>query len=134
MRRILIILLISIFQKTLCFSQTIYPKIVSDSLVLITSSQLKQTNLIFAEHQKLKSINVQLDAKFDLQEEISSIFNQSAMIKDLQIANLETINDINKSTLLSINKELIQYKKRQKLLVIGGCTIRASLALLLLFK
>ena len=134
MRRILIILLISIFQKTLCFSQTIYPKIVSDSLVLITSSQLKQTNLIFAEHQKLKSINVQLDAKFDLQEEISSIFNQSAMIKDLQIANLETINDINKSTLLSINKELIQYKKRQKLLVIGGCTISASLALLLLFK
>ena len=134
MRRILIILLISIFQKTLCFSQTIYPRIVSDSLILITSSQLKQTNLIFAEHQKLKSINVQLDAKFDLQEEISSIFNQSAMIKDLQIANLETINDINKSTLLSINKELIQYKKRQKLLVIGGCTISASLALLLLFK
>ena len=133
MRRILVILF-SIFQKTLCFSQTIYPKIVSDSLVLITSSQLKQTNLIFAEHQKLKSINVQLDAKFDLQEEISSIFNQSAMIKDLQIANLETINDINKSTLLSINKELIQYKKRQKLLVIGGCTISASLALLLLFK
>ena len=134
MRRILVILLISIFQKTLCFSQTIYPKIVSDSLVLITSSQLKQTNLIFAEHQKLKSMNVQLDAKIDLQEEISSIFNQSAMIKDLQIANLETINDINKSTLLSINKELIQYKKRQKLLVIGGCSISASLALLLLFK
>ena len=101
---------------------------------MITSSQLKQTNLIFAEHQKLKSMNVQLDAKFDLQEEISSIFNQSAMIKDLQIANLETINDINKSTLLNINRELNQYKKRQKLLVIGGCTISASLALLLLFK
>ena len=134
MRRILIILLISIFQKTLCFSQTIYPKIVSDSLILITSSQLKQTNLIFAEHQKLKSINVQINTKFGLQEEISSMFNQSAMIKDLQIANLETINDINKSTLLNINKELNQYKKRQKLLVIGGCTISASLALLLLFK
>ena len=134
MRRILIILLISIFQKTLCFSQTIYPRIVSDSLILITSSQLKQTNLIFAEHQKLKSMNVQINTKFGLQEEISSMFNQSAMIKDLQIANLETINDINKSTLLNINKELNQYKKRQKLLVIGGCTISASIALLLLFK
>ena len=134
MRRILIILLISIFQKTLCFSQTIYPRIVSDSLILITSSQLKQTNLIFAEHQKLKSMNIQINTKFGLQEEISSMFNQSAMIKDLQIANLETINDINKSTLLNINKELNQYKKRQKLLVIGGCTISASLALLLLFK
>ena len=134
MRRILIILLISIFQKTLCFSQTIYLRIVSDSLILITSSQLKQTNLIFAEHQKLKSMNVQINTKFGLQEEISSMFNQSAMIKDLQIANLETINDINKSTLLNINKELNQYKKRQKLLVIGGCTISASLALLLLFK
>ena len=134
MRRILIILLISIFQKTLCFSQIIYPRRVSESLILITSSQLKQTNLIFAEHQKLKSMNVQINTKFGLQEEISSMFNQSAMIKDLQIANLETINDINKSTLLNINKELNQYKKRQKLLVIGGCTISASLALLLLFK
>lgn len=101
---------------------------------MITSSQLKQTNLIFAEHQKLKSMSVQINTKFSLQEEISSMFNQSAMIKDLQIANLETINDINKSTLLNINKELNQYKKRQKLLVIGGCTISASLALLLLFK
>ena len=101
---------------------------------MITSSQLKQTNLIFAEHQKLKSMNVQIGTKFGLQEEISSMFNQSAMIKDLQIANLETINDINKSTLLNINRELNQYKKRQKLLVIGGCTISASLALLLLFK
>lgn len=79
-------------------------------------------------------MSVQINTKFSLQEEISSMFNQSAMIKDLQIANLETINDINKSTLLNINKELNQYKKRQKLLVIGGCTISASLALLLLFK
>ena len=134
MRKILIILLISIFPKILCFSQTTYPRIVSDSLVLITSSQLKQTNLIFVEHQKLKSMNIQLDAKFNLQEEISSIFNQSTMIKDLQIANLEAINDINKSTLLNTNKELNQYKKKQKLLVIGGCTIGVSLALLLLFK
>ena len=69
-----------------------------------------------------------------MQEEISSMLNRSAAIKDLQITNLETINDINKSTLLSINKELSQYKRRQKLLVIGGCTISASLALLLLFK
>ena len=79
-------------------------------------------------------MNIQINTKFGLQEEISSMLNQSAMIKDLQIANLETINDINKSTLLNINKELNQYKKRQKLLVIGGCTISASLALLLLFK
>lgn len=79
-------------------------------------------------------MNIQLDAKFNLQEEISSIFNQSTMIKDLQIANLEAINDINKSTLLNTNKELNQYKKKQKLLVIGGCTIGVSLALLLLFK
>ena len=134
MRKILIILLISIFPKILCFSQTTYPRIVSDSLVLITSSQLKQTNLIFVEHQKLKSMNIQLDVKFNLQEEISSLFNQSTMIKDLQIANLEAINDINKSTLLNTNKELNQYKKKQKLLVIGGCTIGVSLTLLLLFK
>lgn len=79
-------------------------------------------------------MNIQLDIKYDLQEEISSVLNQSTIIKDLQITNLEAINDINKSTLLSLNKELSQYKRRQTLLVIGGCTISASLALLLLFK
>jgi hypothetical protein len=134
MRKILIILLISIFPKILCFSQITYPRIVSDSLVLITSSQLKQTNLIFVEHQKLKSMNIQLDSKYTIQEEISSILNQSTIVKDLQITNLQAINNINKTTLLNTNKELSQYKKRQNILVIGGCTIGVSLTLLLLFK
>lgn len=134
MRKILIILLISIFPKILCFSQTTYPRIISDSLIVITPSQLKQTNLIFAEHQKLKSLNIQLDSKYTIQEEISSILNQSTIVKDLQITNLQAINSINKTTLLNTNKELSQYKRRQKLLVIGGCTIGASLTLLLLFK
>ncbi|MGM9531077.1 hypothetical protein [Intestinibacter sp.] len=134
MRKILTILLISIFPKIFCFSQTTYPRIISDSLIVITSSQLKQTNLIFAEHQKLKSLNIQLDSKYTIQEEISSILNQSTIVKDLQITNLQAINNINKTTLLNTNKELSQYKKRQNILVIGGCTIGASLTLLLLFK
>lgn len=134
MRKILTILLISIFPRILCFSQTTYPRIISDSLIVITPSQLKQTNLIFAEHQKLKSLNIQLDSKYTIQEEISSILNQSTIVKDLQITNLQAINNINKTTLLNTNKELSQYKKRQNILVIGGCTIGASLTLLLLFK
>ena len=79
-------------------------------------------------------MNIQLDSKYTIQEEISSILNQSTIVKDLQITNLQAINNINKTTLLNTNKELSQYKKRQNILVIGGCTIGVSLTLLLLFK
>ena len=46
-----------------CSSQTTYPRILSDSTVIISHKQLKQTNLIFLEHQKYKLINNELDSQ-----------------------------------------------------------------------
>ena len=37
-----------------CSSQNTYPKLINDSLVVITPQQLKATNLIFLEHKKFK--------------------------------------------------------------------------------
>ena len=51
--KLTIALLFSLLIPTVCSSQTTYPVIVNDSLILLTSSQLKHTNLIFAEHQML---------------------------------------------------------------------------------
>ena len=61
--RIALILLLSLFTRTWSFSQTTYPQIVNDSLVIITAEQLKATNLVFLEHSTLKSINAQLESQ-----------------------------------------------------------------------
>lgn len=63
MKRIVLLLCISLLTAIVCSSQTTYPRILSDSTVLITSKQLKQTNLIFLEHQKYKLINNELDSQ-----------------------------------------------------------------------
>ena len=63
MKRIVLLLCISLLTVIVCSSQTTYPRILSDSTVLITSKQLKQTNLIFLEHQKYKLINNELDSQ-----------------------------------------------------------------------
>lgn len=53
MKRFVILLLLNLLIPIVCISQTTYPRIVNDSLILLTSTQLKQTNLIFAEHEML---------------------------------------------------------------------------------
>lgn len=51
----------ALLPMTFLSSQITYPKVSSDStLVIITPSQLKQTNLIFLEHAKFKKINIEL--------------------------------------------------------------------------
>lgn len=54
MKKRLGIFLISLLLTTYTFSQNTYPKLLNDSLIIITSKQLKATNLIFMEHKKLK--------------------------------------------------------------------------------
>lgn len=83
----------------LSFSQTTWkPKMINDSLIVITSSQLKQTNLIFLEHKKLKLTvselsnqvsNYQLLYNNSLKKD--SLYNQSIsnMIVEIQQKDLQ---------------------------------------------
>jgi hypothetical protein len=91
----MIALLLSLLTTTVSFSQTTYPQIVNDTLILLTSDQLKHTNLIFAEHKMLLE-------KTDLLE------SQTQQYKKL-IANYEYNDSVN-SELLEVNKKL--YIKR----------------------
>lgn len=52
MRQFVIILLLNLLTPIVSHSQTTYP-IIKDSLVIITPRQLKETNLIFSEHEML---------------------------------------------------------------------------------
>ena len=84
------ILLLSLLIPTVCSSQTTYPTIVNDSLILLTSKQLKETNLIFAEHQMLLK-------KIDLLE------SQTQQYK-LLVSNYEENDSVNKK-LLEVQKD-----------------------------
>lgn len=48
---------------TSSFSQTTYPRLINDSLILITAEQLKATNLVFLENSTLKTINSELTSQ-----------------------------------------------------------------------
>lgn len=126
------ILLFSLLTPTVCFSQTTYPTIVNDSLILLTSNQLKQTNLIFAEHNMLLK-------KVDLLE------SQTQQYK-LLVDNCEKKDSLNKSLLenqksyyigrLSSLKETLFNESRKKSLYKYGMfgTICVALLAIIIVK
>ena len=132
MKKVLIVLLLSLLPTMFTFSQTIYPKLTQDSLIVITPTQLKKTNLIFLEHQKLKLEVEQLENKIGLHEETNSLLQQLLEVKEQQISNLHKINTFNESLLNIKEEELKKCKVQNRLFVIGGCTICASLIFLLI--
>lgn len=75
MRKLGILLLINLLIPIVVSSQTIskntYPKILGDSIVLITPEQLKETNLIFNEHNLLKTKVPLLERKIQVLTEIN---------------------------------------------------------------
>lgn len=75
MRKFGILLLINLLIPIAVSSQTIskntYPKILGDSIVLITPEQLKETNLIFNEHNLLKTKVPLLERKIQVLTEIN---------------------------------------------------------------
>jgi len=90
-----------------CFSQDIYPKKLNDSLVVITANQLKQTNLIFLEHDKLSNENKML-------------YNKVALLDSLN-NNYVKIDSINNITINNLKQELAKKSKKPiKQYIIGG--------------
>lgn len=75
MRKLGILLLINLLIPIAVSSQTIskntYPKILGDSIVLITPEQLKETNIIFNEHNLLKTKVPLLERKIQVLTEIN---------------------------------------------------------------
>ncbi len=118
MKKLVILLLIILFQKITCFSQTILP----DSTVLITSEQLKKTNLIFAEHSKLLEENKLLYRQIDNFKLDRDILFKSDSIKSVQLSEtLFKIDDMDK---------MIQ--KQDCIIKIGGIVVTFGVFLWLL--
>ena len=109
MKKISLLLLINLLTAISCFSQDIYPKKLNDSLVIITSEQLKQTNLIFLEHDKLSKENKMLYNKVSLLDSLNN--------------NYVKIDSLNTITINSLKQELKEKAKKNKPIknyLIGG--------------
>ena len=80
MKRIVIYCLLSLLTLNVSFSQNTYPKTLGDTIIIISSEQLKITNQIFLEHKKLlvsdsiyKEQNKSLREALDLSLQLDSI-------------------------------------------------------------
>lgn len=126
-RKLSIVLLLMILIPITSFSQTILSTTPKDSIVYITATQLKQTNLIFAEHSKLLTENKLLKQQiYNYQSDIK-LLEQS---DSLRVKQINTYKDWNTSLSNSLNK------KNKKLLYwkIGGISISAILLVSLILK
>ena len=130
MTRNLMLFCISLLTVICGFSQTTYPKLVGDSLVLITTNQLKQTNLILLEHDKLSKENVLLNKKIEYQEEIITNY---AKIDSLNILKQQELNN-QITNLQSEIKRKSKVSLRNGILIGGGIGIAVTSLVFLLIR
>lgn len=122
---------------TLSFSQNTYPKIVNDSLIVITPKQLKQTNFIFLEHKKLKLQIPELNSQIESLEKYIDTYMLSDSIKENKIQNLEAYAKSANNTIIeqsSIIKDLEVKKNLFRQLSIGGFTVSLAMLSILILK
>ena len=118
-------------------SQSIYPKILNDSLVVITAKQLKATNLIFLEHGKFKAENEQLNKQIINYNKLIVNYQATDSIKTIELKEFgKTAADLNKENMqqtIQIDKLKAKNKVWRKWTV-GGFALSIALFGLLLVK
>ena len=129
MKRSIILLVLSLLTAIASFTQTTYPKNLNDSLVVITAEQLKQTNLIFIEHDHLTKENVLLKNKIGLQDSLIYNYLQIDSIQKNNIIKLtEEVDFANNE----VNKLKKQFKIYKPVAYISSGALIATLLVLLL--
>lgn len=105
-----------------------------DSIVSVTASELKETNLIFIEHNKFRIENNLLKNQCINYQNIINNQVQTDSIKTIQ---LNSYKDKVNSLILdnsNLTNRITQQKSQLKYWKIGGFTVAASLLLILLLK
>lgn len=119
------------------FSQTTYPKLTSDSLIVITPQQLKATNLIFLEHKKLKLEVPELNKQIVSYESLINSYAKSDSLKNSQINELTNYMEVSEQVRENQLREINKLKSKNQLykgLSIGGVTVSVMLLITLLIK
>lgn len=118
-------------------SQNMYPKLVDDSLVVITLQQLKASNLIFLEHKKLKLERFELNKQLTSYELLTANYAKTDSIRLQQLARAELQMQMYDEAISKQREQIAKMNKKNKRLTtlsIGGFAISVGLLLALLIK
>lgn len=116
------------------FSSTISEPIEQDSIVYVTSQDIKYANLIFIEHKKLTQDNALLLEQIENYKDLTNTLTQVDSLRLQQIGEYSALNNNYKLQIESLNSDI---KKKNRALLcwkIGGVTVSAGLLLFLLLK
>lgn len=134
MKKTLIVLLIMILTRIMCFSSTTSITTESDSTVSVTTSDLKYANLIFVEHDKLLKENSLL---YQQVGNYADLNRQLVQVDSLRLQQISEYNKLNQSYVIQIdalNKEVKKKNKTIRYWQIGGVTVSIGLVVFLLLK
>ncbi len=129
-KKSIFVLVMSLLPTIFCFSQTILKnKKQEDSLVTITATQLKQTNIVFLEHNKLLNQNKEYQKQIDYLE---NIHRNYLTVDSLRVKQLIVYNDAlvsKQDSINNLNKSLQKSKKRNRIknFFIGGVASIAAI-------
>lgn len=130
MKRILLVLLTIILVKTISFSSTIYP----DTIVSITPEQLKTTNLIFLEHDKLFQENNLLNIQLNNYHNQLELYKKSDSIQILNLRRYQNITKEQQDSIDALTKEIERKKDTLFTWKFSSISIGVVLLLWLIFK
>lgn len=125
------ILTLALWIPILSFSQTTYPQITKDSLVVITHQQLKQTNVIFEEHYNLKRENHLLCEEIIIMDSMINNLEMSSNYYNECIDNYKDSTVIKNKQISDLNKSVEKIKKRRNNVYSGGSVVIGILIILL---
>lgn len=134
MNRFVIAFWIILLTKICSFSQNISKNIINDSIITITSDQLKITNLIFVEHKQLLNENKLLNQQINTFKNKVNLLEYNDSIREKQLNTHNELNNLYKVQIQDLESEIDRKNNIIKCLKIGGITIGIGLSILLLIK
>lgn len=123
-----IVLSMLLLNSSAIFSQNISKvKVVGDSLIVMTPSQLKQTNLIFTEHKYLLKKDSLQSAQIVYLDSLTKNLMKVDSLRNVQVKDCRVIID-NQNDLISklnskVEKQKHKIKVRNKVMIAFGAAV-----------
>lgn len=131
MKKILILLLITLLVPISAFSTTTSTQTNQDSIVYVTAQDIKYANLIFIEHKKLIKENDILKKQVVDYEKVVEIANE---VDSLRVEQIKTLDKDYTIRINNLNDEIKRKNNHLTYWKLGSVTVTVGLLLFILLK